>query len=81
MYLGGAAEVAQAAQFTFNIFDLRNNLRNGQAVTVTVTLVDADGNTLAAVTHRGMLKLFRAATPDELALRHDSAQALPNAAQ
>jgi WD40 repeat protein len=40
-----------------------------------------DGNTLAAVTHRGLLKLFRAATLDELARRPDSAQALPNAVQ
>ena len=40
-----------------------------------------DGNTLAAVTHRGILKLFRAATTNEMALRSDSMQALPNAAQ
>ena len=40
-----------------------------------------DGNTLAAVTHRGILKLFRAATLDEVALGPDSVQALPNVAQ
>jgi len=40
-----------------------------------------DGNTLGAVTHAGNLKLFRAATLDEVALRPDSAHALPNAAQ
>jgi hypothetical protein len=40
-----------------------------------------DGNNLAAVTHRGILKLFRAATTNEVALRPDSAQALSNAAQ
>jgi hypothetical protein len=40
-----------------------------------------DGNNLAAVTKRGILKLFRAAPPDEVALRPDSAQALPSAAQ
>ena len=39
------------------------------------------GNTLAAVTHRGILKLFRAATFDEVVLRPDSEQALTNAAQ
>jgi hypothetical protein len=40
-----------------------------------------DGNNLAAVTHRGILKLFRAATLDEMARRPDAAQPLPNAAQ
>jgi WD40 repeat protein len=40
-----------------------------------------DENTLGAITKRGVLKLFRAATLDEVAPRPNSAQAPPNAAQ
>jgi len=40
-----------------------------------------DGNTLAVVTEGGILKLFHAATPDEMTLRADAAHVLPNAAQ
>jgi len=38
------AGTASAAVFTVNIFDLKNNRRAGQVVTVTVTAVDSDNN-------------------------------------
>ena len=42
--VGVGARTASAAVFTVNIFNLKNQLRAGQTVTVIVAAVDADGN-------------------------------------
>jgi eukaryotic-like serine/threonine-protein kinase len=53
----------------------------GVAQEINSLVFSPDGNTLAAVTTRGALKMFRAATLDEVALRPNSAHALPKTAQ
>jgi hypothetical protein len=42
--LGLSADRAGAAVFTVNIFDLQNNRRVGEVITVTVTAIDAGNN-------------------------------------
>ena len=41
------APITLAATFTINIFDLKNNLRNGVRVTVEVTAIDANDNVIS----------------------------------